>query len=67
MGKDVELIGVERGDYLAIMTSGAYGYTLASNYNTRPRPVEALVDGDCKTMIRIKDGNPISHVIARKI
>lgn len=58
MGKDVELIGVERGDYLAIMTSGAYGYTLASNYNTRPRPVEVLVDGDCKTMIRIKDGNP---------
>lgn len=55
LGKDMELSGVERGDYLAIMTAGAYGYTLASNYNSRPRPVEVLVDGNTSTVIRERE------------
>jgi diaminopimelate decarboxylase len=37
---------VERGDYLAVLCTGAYGYVLSSNYNGRPRPSELLVDGD---------------------
>ena len=37
---------VERGEYLAIMCTGAYGYVLSSNYNGRPRPAEVLVDGN---------------------
>lgn len=34
------------GALLAVETAGAYGYTMASNYNSRPRPAEVLVDGD---------------------
>ena len=35
---------VAAGDLLAIRTTGAYGYTMASHYNSRPRPTEVLVD-----------------------
>lgn len=35
-----------RGDLVAIFSAGAYGYAMASNYNSHPRPAEALVDGD---------------------
>ena len=44
-----------RGDYLAIMGAGAYGYVLSSNYNARPRPAEVLVDGDSAVMIRNRE------------
>lgn len=37
---------VRRGDCLAVMCAGAYGYVLSSNYNGRPRPAEVLIDGD---------------------
>jgi diaminopimelate decarboxylase len=37
---------VKPGDVLAIRTAGAYGFVMASNYNSRPRPAEVLVDGD---------------------
>lgn len=46
---------VERGDYLAVLCTGAYGYTLASNYNARPRPAEVLIDGTMRTMIRRRE------------
>ncbi|HZY09533.1 MAG TPA: diaminopimelate decarboxylase [Bacteroidota bacterium] len=36
---------VNRGEYLSIMCTGAYGYVLSSNYNCRPRPAEVMVDG----------------------
>jgi len=42
-------------DYLAIMTAGAYGYSMASNYNSRLRPAEVLVDGDDATLIRERE------------
>ncbi len=41
-----ELTTLKSGDLLAIQTTGAYGFSLASNYNSRPRPCELLVDGD---------------------
>jgi len=41
-----EVADVAQGELLAIRTTGAYGYTMASNYNAHPRPVEVLVDGD---------------------
>jgi diaminopimelate decarboxylase len=41
---DRELEAVEPGDLLAVRTTGAYGYVMASNYNARPRPPEVLVD-----------------------
>jgi diaminopimelate decarboxylase len=41
-----ELPDVGPGDLLAVFTAGAYGFVMASNYNSRPRPVEVVVDGD---------------------
>lgn len=46
---------VEPGDLLAVMDAGAYGYVLASNYNSRPRPAEVLVDGARARLIRRRE------------
>ncbi len=46
---------IKRGDYLAVMTAGAYGYSLASNYNSRPRAAEVWVDGDKDELIRERE------------
>ena len=43
---DRMLPGVEAGDALAVLGSGAYGFVMASNYNSRPRPPEVIVDGE---------------------
>ena len=43
---DRELPEVHEDDLLAIMSAGAYGFVMASNYNSRPLPAEALVRGD---------------------
>jgi diaminopimelate decarboxylase len=40
------------GDLLAVMSAGAYGFVMASNYNSRPLPAEALVRGDQVALIR---------------
>jgi len=45
LGKERELVLAE-GDLLAVRSAGAYGYTMSSNYNTRPRAAEVMVDGD---------------------
>ncbi len=50
--KDRFLPPVERGDLVCIFTAGAYGFTMASNYNARPLPAEVLVDSDRFTTIR---------------
>jgi diaminopimelate decarboxylase len=56
LARDREL-AVEPGDLLAMMAAGAYGFTMASNYNTRGRPAEVLVDGDQVHLIRRRE-NP---------
>ncbi len=43
--KDRTMANVQAGDLLVVQTAGAYGFTMASNYNSRPRPAEVLVDG----------------------
>ncbi|MFN3790963.1 diaminopimelate decarboxylase [Massilia sp.] len=50
-------LAVEPGDLLAIMTAGAYGMTMASNYNTRGRAAEVIVDGEQVHVIRQRE-NP---------
>jgi len=50
--KDRALPSVKRGDTLAVFTAGAYGFTMASNYNARLLPAEVLVDGDKFAVIR---------------
>ena len=49
---DREMPEVQEGDLLAIMSAGAYGFVMASNYNSRPLPAEALVRGDKFALIR---------------
>jgi diaminopimelate decarboxylase len=48
-------LSVERGDVLAIESTGAYGMVMASNYNTRPRPAEVMVDGTQFHVIRQRE------------
>jgi diaminopimelate decarboxylase len=53
--KDRELPAVEPGDLLAVMSAGAYGFVMASNYNTRPRAPEVLVDGEQFHIVRARE------------
>ena len=53
--RERELVQPEEGDLVAVMSAGAYGFVMASNYNTRPRPVEVLVDGDHYTIVRRRE------------
>jgi diaminopimelate decarboxylase len=46
---------VEPGDLLAIRSAGAYGFTMSSNYNTRPRAAEVMVDGDKAYVVRARE------------
>lgn len=54
LGHDREL-ALNEGDLLAIMSAGAYGMSMSSNYNSRPRPAEVMVDGDCAHLIRERE------------
>lgn len=54
LGKDREL-ALEQGDLIAIRSSGAYGFSMSSNYNTRPRACEVLVDGEQVHQIRRRE------------
>jgi len=53
--RDRELPIMEEGDLLALLDAGAYGMVLASNYNTRRRPAEVLVDGKSAKVIRRRE------------
>lgn len=54
LGKERRL-NLQQGDVLAVRSAGAYGFTMSSNYNTRPRPVELMVDGDQLYVIRPRE------------
>ncbi len=53
--RDRDMPDVQPGDLLAVLTAGAYGYVLSSNYNTRPRPAEVLVHGGEAELIRPRE------------
>jgi diaminopimelate decarboxylase len=53
--RDREMANVLPGDFVAICTAGAYGFVLASNYNSRPRPAEVLVEGASWKFIRTRE------------
>lgn len=55
LAKERFLPPLHRGDILAVFTAGAYGFTMSSQYNARPRPVEVLVDGDRFEVIRKRE------------
>ncbi|MBD3619452.1 MAG: diaminopimelate decarboxylase [Chromatiales bacterium] len=54
LGKDREL-AIEEGDLLAVRSSGAYGFSMSSNYNTRPRAAEVMVDGATVHVVRERE------------
>jgi diaminopimelate decarboxylase len=54
LGKDRQL-SIKPGDLLAIFSSGAYGFTMSSNYNSRPRAAEVMVDGDKIHLVRARE------------
>jgi diaminopimelate decarboxylase len=53
--KDREVNAFAPGDLMAVMSAGAYGFVMASNYNTRPRPAEVLVDGADFSVVRERE------------
>lgn len=52
LAQNREIPVVKEGEYLAVLSAGAYGFTMASNYNTRPMPAEILVDDTKATVVR---------------
>jgi len=48
-------LSLSQGDYLAIMSAGAYGFTMSSNYNSRPRVAEVMVSGDQHHLVRKRE------------
>ncbi len=55
LGRARKLPPVQRGDLVAVFTAGAYGMTMSSNYNSRPRAAEVLVEGDTFRAIRRRE------------
>jgi diaminopimelate decarboxylase len=55
LARDRDLPLPEPGDVLAVGTAGAYGFTMASNYNARRRPAEVLVEGDRAHLVRPRE------------
>ncbi len=61
IAKNREISESKKGDYLAIMSAGAYGMTMASNYNARRRAPEVMVDGDKFKIIRSRES--LDHLL----
>lgn len=55
LASDRALVFPRQGELLAVMTAGAYGMVMASNYNSRPRPAEVLVDGARFRVVRQRE------------
>jgi diaminopimelate decarboxylase len=55
LAKDRKMTMAEPGELLAVMSAGAYGFTMASNYNARPKAAEVLVKGDRHFIIRTRE------------
>jgi diaminopimelate decarboxylase len=54
LGKDREL-ALHEGDVLAVLSAGAYGFVMSSNYNSRPRAAEVMVDGSAVHLVRERE------------
>ena len=55
LGKDRKFISLREGDLLSVMGAGAYGFSMSSNYNSRPRPAEVMVEGSKTKLIRRRE------------
>ena len=63
-GQDRPLPLLKEGELLAVFSAGAYGFSMASNYNSRPRPAEVLVDGSNFKVIRQRE--TLADLISRE-
>lgn len=63
--RDREMPQLKEGDLVAILDAGAYGMSLASNYNSRPRPVELLIEGKQVKVIRKRES--VRDLLAREL
>jgi diaminopimelate decarboxylase len=55
LGRDRKMPEINQGDLLAVMSAGAYGFTMSSNYNSRPRAAEVLVRGNDYYIVRERE------------
>jgi diaminopimelate decarboxylase len=55
LAKDREVQKVRQGEYLAVMSAGAYGFSMSSNYNSRPRAAEVMVNGSEFALVRKRE------------
>lgn len=55
LAKEREIYSFELGEYMAVMSAGAYGFSMSSNYNSRPRPAEVMVKGEHYSVIRERE------------
>ncbi|MEE9275380.1 MAG: diaminopimelate decarboxylase, partial [bacterium] len=55
LAKERDLPEYKRGDLIAVMSAGAYAFSMSSNYNSRPRPPEILVRGGERFVIRERE------------
>ena len=55
LATDREMPDFAAGDLIAVMSAGAYGFSMSSNYNARPRPAEILVDGSSYRVVRDRE------------
>jgi diaminopimelate decarboxylase len=55
-------LSIQPGDLLAILSAGAYGMSMSSNYNTRPRAAEVMVDGAATHLVRVRE--PVESLFA---
>ncbi|MFA7666862.1 MAG: diaminopimelate decarboxylase [Burkholderiaceae bacterium] len=60
-------LAIAEGDLLALMSAGAYGMTMSSNYNTRPRGAEVLVDGGTAHLIRERERVEDLYALERRL
>ena len=66
LGHDRKL-AIAEGDLLAVMSAGAYGMSMSSNYNTRPRAAEVMVDGDRYHQIRERESIPALFALEKTL
>ena len=72
LAKDRHIQEHQAADYVAFMTAGAYGFVMASNYNSHPRPCEILVSGKAFAVVRkrenyatLLEGETIPNFVAK--
>lgn len=55
LAKDRDIAGVKQGEYLAVMSAGAYSFTMSSTYNSRPRAAEVMIKGKEFALVRARE------------